>query len=107
MNELINYIILGMIQGLTEFFPVSSSGHLVLFQDFLEEFEIEEDGKKLQKYKILAEELAARAGADGLTLCRDESGHRARFLQVTVDRDAQPCNFSNLELLGTRSAPGR
>ena len=35
MNELINYIILGMIQGLTEFFPVSSSGHLVLFQDFL------------------------------------------------------------------------
>ena len=35
MNELINYIILGMVQGLTEFFPVSSSGHLVLFQDFL------------------------------------------------------------------------
>lgn len=30
-----------------------------LFQDFLEEFEIEEDGKKLHKYKILAEELAA------------------------------------------------
>ena len=30
-----------------------------LFQDFLEEFEIEEDGKQLQKYKILAEELAA------------------------------------------------
>ena len=35
MNELINYIILGVIQGLTEFFPVSSSGHLVLFQDYL------------------------------------------------------------------------
>ena len=35
MSELINYVILGMIQGLTEFFPVSSSGHLVLFQDFL------------------------------------------------------------------------
>ena len=30
-----------------------------LFQDFLEEFEIEEEGKKLQKYKILSEELAA------------------------------------------------
>ena len=41
MNELINYIILGMIQGLTEFFPVSSSGHLVLFQDFLK---IKNDG---------------------------------------------------------------
>ena len=29
--ELIKYIILGIIQGVTEIFPVSSSGHLVLF----------------------------------------------------------------------------
>lgn len=29
--ELIKYIILGIIQGITEIFPVSSSGHLVLF----------------------------------------------------------------------------
>ena len=35
MNELMNYLILGFIQGVTEFFPVSSSGHLVLFEDFL------------------------------------------------------------------------
>lgn len=28
-------IILGLIQGVTEFFPISSSGHLVLFQNFL------------------------------------------------------------------------
>src|SRR5690606_32465956 len=29
--ELLKYIILGIIQGITEIFPVSSSGHLVLF----------------------------------------------------------------------------
>jgi len=32
---MINYIILGIIQGITEFFPVSSSGHLVIFQKIL------------------------------------------------------------------------
>ncbi|MBI4972552.1 MAG: undecaprenyl-diphosphate phosphatase [Candidatus Omnitrophica bacterium] len=32
---MLNYIILGIIQGLTEFFPVSSSGHLVISQRLL------------------------------------------------------------------------
>ena len=36
MNELLNYLILGFVQGVTEFFPISSSGHLVLFEDFLD-----------------------------------------------------------------------
>ena len=35
MNEFTNYFILGLIQGVTEFFPISSSGHLVLFENFL------------------------------------------------------------------------
>jgi undecaprenyl-diphosphatase len=32
MMELIRAVLLGAIQGLTEFFPISSSGHLVIFQ---------------------------------------------------------------------------
>jgi len=35
MLHYINAVIIGLIQGLTEFLPVSSSGHLVLFQRLL------------------------------------------------------------------------
>ena len=36
MLELIEALLLGVLQGLTEFLPVSSSGHLLLGQYFLE-----------------------------------------------------------------------
>lgn len=36
MIELIKYILIGFIQGLTEFLPISSSGHVVLFGSLFE-----------------------------------------------------------------------
>ncbi len=35
MSDLVKAIILGVVQGLTEFLPISSSGHLVLFEQVL------------------------------------------------------------------------
>jgi len=34
VKSIINYILIGIIQGLTEFLPISSSGHIVLFGSF-------------------------------------------------------------------------
>lgn len=41
--ELINQIILSIVQGITEFIPVSSSGHLAILQNFLGEVDVNFD----------------------------------------------------------------
>ena len=41
--ELINQIILSIVQGITEFIPVSSSGHLAILQNFLGEVDVSFD----------------------------------------------------------------
>src|SRR3990167_6305876 len=35
MNSILEAVILGAVQGITEWLPISSSGHLVLFQKWL------------------------------------------------------------------------
>ena len=53
--EILRYIILGIIQGITEIFPISSSGHLVIFQELLN---IEQPGLVFEMFTNTASFLA-------------------------------------------------
>ena len=52
--SILHAIILGIIQGATEFLPISSSGHLVLAQNLL--------GVDLEKEALLAFDIALHFG---------------------------------------------
>ena len=88
MNDLINYIVLGIIQGLTEFFPVSSSGHLVLFQDYL---------------KITNEGASAEIIAHFGTLFSILLFYKSSFFTSANKDDF--FNINNMKLLGVSTIP--
>ncbi len=53
--EIIKYIILGIVQGVTEIFPISSSGHLVIFQAL---FGLEQPGLVFEMFTNMASFIA-------------------------------------------------
>lgn len=53
--EIIKYMLLGLVQGITEIFPISSSGHLVIFQAL---FGIKEPGLVFEMFTNTASFLA-------------------------------------------------
>jgi len=56
--NLIRAIILGIVQGLTEFLPISSSGHLVLFQHFFQQGKEQANDISLEAFLHLGSLLA-------------------------------------------------
>src|SRR5213082_3763443 len=70
MPDLINALILGVVEGLTEFLPISSTGHLILASDLL--------GATDERWKVFA--IVIQTGAMLAVLWE----YRARFFRVDV-----------------------
>ena len=86
--SVIEALILGLVQGLTEFLPVSSSGHLVLFQTL---FGSEGEGG-------LVFEVAVHAA----TLVAILIVYRQRVLSQSRGVSAYPCAVAPRRLFGLR-----
>ena len=80
----ISAFLLGLIQGLTEFLPISSSGHLVVIQSFFSGFHGDELAFDVVLHlgTLLAVVIYFRRDLQALTgaLRRNESGKRERRL---------------------------
>lgn len=70
MQDIISLIILGVVQGLTEFLPVSSTGHLILAREFFA--------------MPVFSGLGINSGATGFGLAEDAVLHLATALAVLV-----------------------
>ncbi len=70
MNELLSALILGIVEGLTEFLPVSSTGHLILASELL--------GVNDERHKVF--NIAIQTGAMLAVLWE----YRVRFFRVDV-----------------------
>jgi undecaprenyl-diphosphatase len=68
MNDVVNALILGVVEGLTEFLPISSTGHLILAGDLL--------GFRDERAKVF--EIVIQTGAMLAVLWE----YRARFFRI-------------------------
>ncbi len=93
--DIIQAILLGILQGLTEFLPVSSSGHLVLAETF---FNINIDPRALQGFDILLHAGTALA----LLLCYFKTWKKILISPFSGDKS----NRKLLNLLIIATIPG-
>jgi undecaprenyl-diphosphatase len=70
MNELVNALILGVVEGITEFLPISSTGHLILTAELL--------GATDERWKVF--NIVIQTGAMLAVVWE----YRARFFRVDV-----------------------
>jgi undecaprenyl-diphosphatase len=97
MNEIFLSILLGIIEGITEFIPVSSTGHLILADHWLGF--MEKVGKEKAECFIIVVQLAAILAVVIL--------YRERFKGLFYFKEKKGLKgFNGLYLLGLTSLPG-
>ncbi|MFN2644630.1 MAG: undecaprenyl-diphosphate phosphatase [Burkholderiales bacterium] len=70
MNDLLNALLLGLVEGITEFLPISSTGHLILASDLL--------GATDERWKVF--NIVIQTGAMLAVLWE----YRARFFRIDI-----------------------